>query len=318
MTRSRNADAWALVCRLFSCEGPVLETSLSDAERSMLSVLADLKAVKRQGVDMRFMLCPYCQLLRGQVVQDGGKLVCQCPDCGSVSVDQSDKQAWVFDTDWLIRKLRGALDIPAQQTAVPITSHIWRIGHHQRRPVILARTLDLALRHPAALSRAGTRGASPPWLITLKPLRDVESDPCNGSAVWLPLEERFTLYGGNVQFMEPGQAPPSDEEHNYAVHGPFSEDFRWVHVPDWPHGPIGLTPAQAAVFQALWNFQGQAQDGYRVMAKAGLTSDKPGDVFKVKSKNKGDPKYEGPLFAYKALVVSERRTGSYAMLMASP
>ena len=37
------------------------------------------------------------------------------------------------------------------------------------------------------------------------------------------------------------------------------------------------------------------------------------DLFKVKAKYKGKPEYEGPLFAYSALVKSNRREGLYAM-----
>jgi hypothetical protein len=53
------------------------------------------------------------------------------------------------------------------------------------------------------------------------------------------------------------------------------------------------------------------------MSRAGLSSDKPIDVFKVKTKNKGNPKYEAPLRAYKALVKTNRRAGTYVMPCAS-
>jgi hypothetical protein len=67
------------------------------------------------------------------------------------------------------------------------------------------------------------------------------------------------------------------------------------------------------VFQALWSFKGVEVDGERVMQCAGQSSDKPMDLFKVKAKYKGKPEYEGPLFAYRALVQSRRREGLYAM-----
>ena len=49
------------------------------------------------------------------------------------------------------------------------------------------------------------------------------------------------------------------------------------------------------------------------MQRAGLESDKPIDLFKVKSRDKGEPEAEGPLLAYRTLVTTQRRLGLYAM-----
>lgn len=319
MTRSLNTTAWTLACRLFCRDGPTLESALSDAERSALATLVDLKAAKPHKLDLRFALCPYCQLLRGSVVQGVAGLVCQCPDCGSVPLDQHDTRAWAIESDWVIRKLRSALDVPAQQGHISVIDGIWRIGHHQPHPLILARSLDQVLQNLASLPRASTNGTSPPWLITPKPLREFGVDPFGGALVWLPMEERFTLYGGNLQFLEPGAFPiPRTEISTQAVNGPFSEDFRAVHLDDWLHGPILLSDAQAAVFKALWHYKGQPQSAEIIMNKAARGSTKPIDVFKVKAKNKGDAKYEGPLQAYKTLVATDRRAGTYAMHCAAP
>lgn len=312
MSKVSNTTAWALACRLFGNEEPTLEFALSDLERGALVALSEIRAVKQHQPDLRYVLCPYCQLHRGQVVQSATGLACQCPDCGFVAVNAVDRQAWLFDPDWLIRKLRGALNVPAQQGPVPISSGVWRLGAYQRRPVILARSLDLMLRQPSILAR--TRGTVVPWLIAPKPLRDVEHDPLAGAATWMPLEERFTLYGGNLSLMEPGTELDFDVQLDatVAVKGPFSADFRWVHLPG-ENLPIALSKAQAAVFAVLWNFQGQSQDAHTIMSKSGYESDKPIDVFKVKAKNKGDPKYERQEQAYKALVKTNQRAGTYAM-----
>jgi hypothetical protein len=316
--RSVNTSAWALACRLFERDGPTLESALSDVARRGLATLIDLKAAKPHKLDLRFALCPYCQLLRGAVVQGVAGLACQCPDCGSVPLDQHDTRAWVLDSDWLIRKLRSAFDVPAQQGHVSVISGIWRIGHHHQHPLVLARSLDHVLQNLASLPRAGTHGTNPLWLITPKPLRDVDTEPFGGAVVWLPMEERFTLYGGNLQFLEPGAAPMATTEiSTQAVNGPFSEDFRTVHLDDWPHGPILLSDAQAAVFKSLWHYKGQPQSAEIIMNKAGRGSSKPIDVFKVKTQNKGEAKYEGPLHAYKALVTTDRRAGTYAMRCAA-
>ena len=318
MTYSLNATAWALACRLFCRDGPTLESALSDAERSALATLVDLKASKPHKFDFRFALCPYCQLLRGPVVQGAAGLVCQCPDCGSVPLDQHHTRAWALDSDWLIRKMRTAFDVPAQQGHVSVINGIWRIGNRRRHPLILARSLDHVLQNFASLLRMGTSGANPTWLITPKPLRDVDADPLGGAVVWLPMEERFTLYGGNLQFLEPGVTHITPTEiSTQAANGPFSEDFHWVYLDDWPHGPIALSDAQAAVFKALWHYKAQPQSAEIIMNKAGRGSTKPIDVFKVKAQNKDDPKYEGPLQAYRALVTTDRRAGTYAMSCAA-
>lgn len=51
----------------------------------------------------------------------------------------------------------------------------------------------------------------------------------------------------------------------------------------------------------------------RIMQRGGLSSDKPIDLFKVKPCGKGKPEAEGPLFACRALVVTQKRQGLYAM-----
>ena len=312
MIGNRNASAWELACRLFGRDGPIIESSLPDTERDALALLADLKAVRTHILDARFVLCPYCQLHRGQVVQGRTGLECQCPDCGPVSIDKPNTRSWKPDTDWLIRKLRTALDIPSQQAPLAVTTGIWRLGLHQRHPVILAHSLRSILLQPAILTRTGTRNTDPQWILTPRPFQDIFHDPFDGRAVWLPLEERFSLYGGNLTFLELDQTMEIADS-NQPVHGPFSEDFRWVHLPNWSHGAIFLSEGQAAVFEALWHFKGLPQTAERIMGKAGLESSKPIDVFKVKAQNKGDPRYEGPMHAYKKLVETVQHAGTYAL-----
>ena len=83
------------------------------------------------------------------------------------------------------------------------------------------------------------------------------------------------------------------------------------------HGHINLTEAQASVFQSLWSFKGEPTRGERIMAKAGLESEKPIDVFKVKTRDKGKPGADRPLMAYRELVVTQPRQGLYALPCAS-
>ena len=90
-------------------------------------------------------------------------------------------------------------------------------------------------------------------------------------------------------------------------------NFAWVHLEGWPHGPIRLTDAQTRVFTVLWEQRGRAQSSEFIMRAAGLDSEKPMDVFKVKAANRGDPVYEGPLQAYEQLVKRQRRLGLYRL-----
>ena len=75
---------------------------------------------------------------------------------------------------------------------------------------------------------------------------------------------------------------------------------------EWGEG-LGST------FEALWSFKGAKVDGERIMQRAGQKSDKPIDLFKIKSKDKGKPEHKARLAAYGALVVTQQRAGLYSM-----
>jgi hypothetical protein len=113
--------------------------------------------------------------------------------------------------------------------------------------------------------------------------------------------------------LEEDVATTLPEPKSEPVHGPFSETFEWVHLPSWSDEPVQLSAAQAAIFGVLWRYKGQPQSAETIMSKAHLSSDKLIDVFKVKAANKGDPFYEGPMYAYQSLVVRNRRLGMYSL-----
>lgn len=311
MKLSRNAAAWELVCQRWQSGHHWFDDATAPAQRSAHEHLVELKAVKAVAVKQQFALCGHCGLHTAQVYREGAVLGMQCPECGPVPVAARDLKAWMLDEEWLIRKLRAALNVPAHQDVVRIATGIWRIGMHQRESVLLARRSDLVLQQPSAPARGRINGT--PWLISPKLPRHIDHDPLGGSASWLPMEERFTLYGGNVSFIVPGTAV-GDEAHasEDSLRGPFSADFRSVRLQD-ESDAIELSAAQAAVFKALWDFGGKPQEAHVIMTRAGLNSDKPIDVFKVKKANKGDPRYEGAHRAYRALVKTNQRAGTYAM-----
>jgi len=306
-------EAWLLACRLFALGTPVLRATLSPRELALLPVLG--RAIKPAMVDQSFVLCPHCLQHRAQVWGGGhsGRM-CRCPDCGPVPVEANDGAAVALDEDWLRRQLRLALAIDSRDGIDDLGDDAWRLGDARRSPVILARNLVRLWREPALLERVRVAGAAI-RVITPKP-RETRGAPFGPGVEWLALEERFAFYGGGISFIgERGeQSPVQAADPTTPVHGPFSADFRWVTVPEvWPHGPIRLTEAQAAVFKALWSFRGEPMTGERIMQRAGLKSDKPIDVFKVKGRDKGKPEPERRLAAYGALVVTQQRQGLYAM-----
>ena len=301
-------DAWALVCRLFAGGTPVLRSTLSPREVSALPVLG--KAVRPTMLDQSFVLCPHCQQHRAQVWSDGrGGRICRCPDCGQVPVEAIDGAALALDEDWLRQKMRRALDIESRDDIDDLGDGAWRIGDARCSPVLLARDLTRVLHEPNLLDRVRVAGSSI-RVITPRP-RMTRGSPFGSGVEWLALEERFTFYGGGISFIP--SAPSAVADPAAPVNGPFSADFKWATLPDVQATPIRFTDGQAKVFEALWSFKGAEVDGERIMQRAGQKSDKPIDLFKIKSKDKGKPEHEARLAAYGALVVTQQRAGLYAM-----
>jgi hypothetical protein len=181
--------------------------------------------------------------------------------------------------------------------------------------VVLARRIDLVERHGLRIFH-GREPRNQSWVITPKPLGRLTQNPLTGIATWWHLEDQFTLHGMALRLL--GDDPDSLVDANAAnipaaVHGPFSQDFAWVHLESWPQGPIRLTEAQTRLFEVLWEHRNQAQSAEFLMRQAGLASEKPMDVFKLKASNRGDAKYEGPLHAYERLVIRQRRHGLYRL-----
>ena len=304
-------DAWALVCRLFAGGTPVLRATLSPREVSALSMLG--KTVRPTVVDQFFVLCPHCQQHRAQVWGDGrGGRICRCPECGQVPVEAIDGAALALDEDWLRQKMRLALDIESRDDIDDLGDGAWRLGNARSSPVVLARELTRVLHEPSLLDRVRVAGSNI-RVITPRP-RTTRGSPFGSGVEWLALEERFTFYGGGIAFIPsvPSVAPAVADP-AAPVNGPFSADFKWATLPDVQATPIRFTDGQAKVFESLWSFKGEATTAERIMQRAGLGSDKPIDVFKIKAKDKGKPEPAAQHAAYGALVVTQKRAGLYAM-----
>lgn len=314
MELTPNQQAISLAALMFVRGSASFESSLHDEEMAALHVLKQAKAVVPGVVNSRDAVCAFCGLYRGPIFRSNEGLMVQCPDCGPFALDPASQRSWRLDNEWLIRKLRGALDISPHTTTTQIVDGVWDIGRYKKRPVVLARRIDLVERHGLRIFH-GPEPRSQSWVITPRPLVRSPLEPLAGTATWWQLEDRFALHGLSLRLLDPDQGERVDELHDntpgVAFHGPFSEDFAWVHLDGWPHGPIRLTDAQARVFAALWEHRDRAQSSEFIMRAAGLDSEKPMDVFKVKAANRDDPVYEGPLWAYNQLVVRQRRLGQY-------
>ncbi len=238
--------------------------------------------------------------------------MCRCPDCGPVAVDANDGAALALDEEWLRQKIRLALGIESRDGIDDLGGEVWRLGDARRSPVLLTRDLTRVLHEPALLDRVRVAGGEI-RVITPRP-STTRGSPFGAGVEWLVLEERFTFYGGGITFIaSPSSATPVVVDLATPVNGPFSADFKWATLPDISSVPIQFTDGQAKVFESLWSFKGEATTAERIMQRAGLGSDKPIDVFKIKAKDKGKPEPAAQHAAYGALVVTQKRAGLYAM-----
>ena len=318
MELTLNQQAISLAALMFVRGSASFESSLHDEEIAALQVLKQVKAVVPGVVNSQDAFCAFCGLYRGPIFRTDDGLMVQCPDCGPFALDPASQRSWRLDDEWLIRKLRGALDISPHATSTQIVEGVWDIGRYKKRPVVLARRIDLVERHGLRIFH-GPEPRSQSWVITPRPLVRQPLDPLAGTATWWKLEDRFALHGLALRLLEPDQGEKADALQDgipsVAVHGPFSEDFAWVHLDDWPHGPIRLTEAQAKLFSVLWKHRNQPQSAEFLMMEARLGSERPIDVFKLKTSNRGDSRYEGPMHAYEKLVTRQRRQGLYRLMI---
>lgn len=309
-----NKKAMALASLLLTRGGFSYERSIPKAQITGLKILSELKAVVPGPLDSRYASCSFCGLHRGPVFRCDGEMHVQCPDCGPYKVDLSEQRNWAIDTEWVIRKLRAALNIPAHFAIEKLYEGVWQIGVYKKRAVLLAQRIELVVANALHLFHGKTPRPDS-WVITPKPLGRTSSDPLSGTATWWHLEERFAIHGNGLRLVGEGsdELDLAVEPKSAAVHGPFSETFEWVHLPEWSSEPVRLTAAQVAIFAVLWRYRGQPQSAETIMSKAHLSSDKLIDVFKVKTANKGDPLYEGPMHAYEKFVVRNKRMGLYSL-----
>ena len=131
MEITQNQQAINLAALLFVRSGFSLESSLNDGEVSALHVLKQVKAVVAGQANASDAMCAFFGLYRGPTFRSDDGLMVQCPDCGPCRLDLASQRSWQLDDEWLIRKLRGALDIAPQ---IPWTTpSLWLSMAVQRR-----------------------------------------------------------------------------------------------------------------------------------------------------------------------------------------
>lgn len=307
-------ESWALICSLFADGIPVFQSSLTPVEREVCASLG--AAIKPTVINRTSLLCPYCQLESGLLLRDAeNHTVCHCPDCGIVKVRPEDLAAIALDESWLHRKLRVALNIESRDGVTQLDDGVWRLGDIRREPVILARSVLRVATAPALLDRVRVSGGG---IRVITPReRGLRHAPFAHDVTWLPLEERFALYGSGISFIEPPTPDRASEPLSVdlctPIHGPFSANFEWVTLKDRKDRPIDLTDGQARMFKVLWDCKGKPIHRDRLIARANLPQDsKPVDAFKVRARNKHSEIHHERLRAYRMLVHTTKQ-GEYSL-----
>ena len=296
--------AWQLACKLFLWNTPVRESSLDAHDTPGLALLRERRVVETCRNDFEVMTCPYCGQEDGDVVQGEQGLVCQCPECGEVILREEDRVSWRIKPGWLATAIRHAMELSG--SPVDLKKSVVRLGVYDRRPVALSPRLTTVALDGQLMDRIRIKKHGDPIVVAPK-VGSPQTLP--GGLDWLPLEERFALYGDGLTFIAPGNAG-TESTASTPVYGPFSQDFRTVFLED---EMIALSAGQAALFKALWDFGGSPQNKETILNKANLSSDKLIDLFKIKTKNKGNPKYELQKMAYDRLISCKSREGLYWM-----
>jgi hypothetical protein len=314
MSKPKDVMVLSMAAQLFAHGDYIFATHLTDAQIEAVLTLKNCHALQMGSTQRDVVMCHYCGMHAGLVFRDAEGVKVQCPDCGPTWLNPRSLEHFKLDDGWLVRKLRAALNMAFSGTCNEIAQGVWELGHYRRRPVILARSMAQVMVRALSIFY-GPVQRSNAWVITPQDLDHGSTDVLGGTRTWLRLEEAFAFQGGGLRLVfnddedvaDLGRAPTE------AVYGPFSADFQWAYMDDWPHGPIRLTQAQAKLFGALWALRANPADSATIMRKAGLNSPRPYEVVKVRSGGAGDPEFEGPRLLYERLIQRHKRLGLYQL-----
>lgn len=315
MTKAMDAKVLDIAAQMFSHGQFQFDTHLTDEQLEALQTLKKIRATIDGPRDREVVMCHYCGLHAGYIFRDEEGMKVQCPDCGPTWLNERSLNNCKIDDGWVIRKIRAALNMDGGASAKEVMEGVWDLGKYQRRPVILARTIRQVMSRGLSIFHGSTPRPNA-WVITPKGWERETFDPLDGVGTWLKLEDSFAFQGGGFRFLErddDDSARTLEDAPTAPVHGPFSADFQWAYMDDWPHGPIRLTAAQSKLFGALWELRASPSDSPQIMRRAGLNSQRPSEVIKVRSGGSGNPEFEGPRFVYEKLVQRNKRLGLYRL-----
>jgi hypothetical protein len=313
-----DAQLWASICELFAEPHALPLDALTRPQQVLVEALKRLGAVRLQPINDDHILCPNCRMSKGRLVAPDPRwpdaLYCQCPRCGLMLSHPEERMRMRLDPQWLARAVCDAHQLPAGGVHELLPDTVWRLGVCSDRMLLLSRHLQWLWEHQILLTRLQARAARPVCVLAPKPASLLVPPGLMG-VHWLPLQQSFALREGRLARIDCGLAdePASQPVADDPVHGPFSHDFRTVHLaPWWSGGPIALTIGQAALFRALWQLRERPRYGGDIMRQAHLRSDRPSDLFKGRRKN--DPQPGAAAFAYRLLVETDQHTGTYQLV----
>lgn len=290
----------------------LLSTCIEQGRTAIAPALADaeererLEQLRRMGAlienQARALICPRCEAHGIRIMAERTGF---CIDCGPVSISAKDAVRLTPDDSWVRRRLAQALGLPAVPCWPVIPGSVWRLGDVggacARRRILygqcLARAEVVRALHAAWLTHVGSLSTI---LVATTPPDRVFLPGLPVSVV--PLSSAFRVRGTGLMpengvwdgILEDARSAAGDERR-----GPFSADFTAILLPN-ESAPIGLTPAQSAVFKTLWPLKGMPINGSDLLRRAKVQAGKPVDVF---PRNK----YPDANRAYHTLVRSDRR-----------
>lgn len=277
-----------------------IASTLVDApQRRRLERLRQMGALAQ--VRARVVICPECEAHSVHVIAAD---MAACRDCGPVALKLEHLQRLAPDGDWLRRRMAQALDLSGEPAWALVPDRVWRLGDvgraGQRRRVLFGQRLGDAATQRTLLSLWPTHiGEIPTILVTTTAPERVYLPGVSVQLV--PLPAAFRTQGNGLVADEAiwgGMLSDVPLRGAGGRSGPFSSDFRTVVLPG-EEDSIALTPAQSALLRALWEQRGTPIHREILIARAGVSVDKPVQAFQLQ-------KYPEANRAYRALVRSDR------------
>lgn len=307
-------DLWTWVCARLD-DGHLINLNIIPFNvRRSLVAYPDLLAQKKRFTEV---LCPRCFEMFGKIIAKDDAYACECLDCGHVRLEFDECFAWGINVPFIVKSVQLAMRIQPLSRQLQSMDDVYDLGVYNNRQLFFSRSYKRAIlsMHGIASSLVGQH------LIGIVPRRPdlLNVLPTGIDVDWYALNRDFRLGRHGIEFIKSITTPVlANSQPPAFVPDPkvtFTNNYRLVHIPDWKHGPILLTPGQASIFRVLVEHQPRWINARDLMTLAGLESDKPGDLFKIKSNRQENHKKAGALFAFKQLVEIKSREGLYRIVL---